>query len=373
LSSEAEALREQVRRLQSQLDELKVEPATQTSLAELVEHYLGDLEARTTGRHSTQVRRQLGMVLAALPVTTVEELRPRHLLAYRNAQLNAGRSNRCANVHLQAIKGALTWAHSMQEIDVNPIAGVKPLPTGERHATQHRRALSEDEVVAFLTALDEEDRAMAARSGYRVPQTPFFRALLETGARYGEMITATWADLDLTPGKASITLRARNTKAGRKRAIPLTRPMVAALNELPAYHELLHGQAPRPNDRIFLTPTGKPWCIATNSVRRILNRMLAAAGIPQTNDRGEKVDIHALRHCAITRFARAGVPLAQVQAIAGHSDPKLTARVYMHLQTEDLRSAVDCLEPKPRPQSEPQPKPQPPTPILERGRDREAV
>jgi integrase len=72
----------------------------------------------------------------------------------------------------------------------------------------------------------------------------------------------------------------------------------------------------------------------------------------------------ALRHCAITRFARAGVPLAQVQAIVGHSDPKLTARVYMHLQTEDLRAAADCLETKAAPKGEPQP-PRP-TPTLER-------
>ena len=364
MSTEAEALKEQVRRLQSQLDQLNVIPSAQTPLAELAEHYLDDLEARTTERHHTQVRSQLGMLLAALPVTTVEELRPRHLLAYRNSMLKEGRSNRCANVHLQAIKGMLNWAHSMQEIDVNPIAGVKPLPTGERHATQHRRALSEDEVVAFLSAVAIEDRELAVHFGYRVPQTPFFRALLETGARYGELITATWADLDLTPGKAAITLRAKNTKAGRKRAIPLTTAMVAALNELPAYHELLHDRAPSPGDRIFLTPRGIKWSVATNNVRRILDRMLVAAGIPQTNDRGEKVDIHALRHCAITRFARAGVPLAQVQAIAGHSDPKLTARVYMHLQTDDLRAAVDCLEPKAEPKSEPQP-PRP-TPMLER-------
>jgi integrase len=250
----------------------------------------------------------------------------------------------------------------MQEIDVNPIAGVKPLPTGERHATQHRRALSEDEVVAFLSAVAVEDRELAVHFGYRVPQTPFFRALLETGARYGELITATWADLDLTPGKSSITLRAKNTKAGRKRSIPLTTAMVTALNELPAYHELLHRRVPGPSEQVFLTPTGKPWCTATNSVRRILNRVLEAAGIPQRNDRNEKVDIHALRHTAITRFGRAGVPLAQVQKIAGHSDPKLTARIYTHLDLEDLRSAVNCLEAKP----EPVPVPHLPTPVLER-------
>jgi len=360
MSTETEALKEQVRRLQSQLDQLNVLPAEETNLAELAEHYLDDLEARTTERHHTQVRSQLGMVLAGIPAMTVEELKPRHMTAYRNAQLKEGRSNRCCNVHAQALRGLLNWAVQMQEISVSPLNGLKPLPTGERHATQHRRALTEDEVVAFLTAVAVEDRELAVHFGYRVPQAPFFRALLETGARYGELITATWADLDLTPGKSSITLRAKNTKAGRKRSIPLTTAMVAALNELPAYHELLHRRAPGPSDGLFLTPRGKPWCVATNNVRRILNRMLIAAGIPQRNDRNEKVDIHALRHTAITRFGRAGVPLAQVQKIAGHSDPKLTARIYTHLDLEDLRSAVDCLEPKS------EPLPHLPTALLER-------
>ena len=346
MSSETEALKEQVRRLQSQLAELDVVRRAQTPLAELAEHYLDDLEARTSERHHTQVRSQLGMVLAGIPAKTVEELKPRHMTAYRNAQLKARRSNRCCNVHAQALRGMLNWAVQMQEIEVNPLNGLKPLPTGERHVTQHRRALSEDEIVALLSAVEAEDRELASHFGFRVPQTPFFRALLETGARYGELITATWADLDLTPGKASITLRAANTKAGRKRAIPLTTAMVAALNDLPKYHELVTRRAPTPNDPVFLTPTGQPWCVPTNNVRRILNRVLKAAGIPQRNDRGEKVDIHALRHCAITRLARNGVPLAQVQAIAGHSDPKLTARIYTHLDLEDLRSAVDCLEPK---------------------------
>ena len=156
MSTENETLREQVRELQTQLAELNVIPSAQTPLAELAEHYLDDLEARTTVRHHTQVRSQLGMVLAGIPATTVEELKPRHMTAYRNAQLKAGRSNRCANVHAQAIRGMLNWAVQMQEIDVNPLNGLKPLPTGERHATQHRRALTEDEVVAFLSARSEE-------------------------------------------------------------------------------------------------------------------------------------------------------------------------------------------------------------------------
>jgi site-specific recombinase XerD len=35
------------------------------------------------------------------------------------------------------------------------------------------------------------------------------------------------------------------------------------------------------------------------------------------------------------------VGLVQAQHLLGHSDPKLTARIYTHVGVEDLREAVD--------------------------------
>lgn len=52
----------------------------------------------------------------------------------------------------------------------------------------------------------------------------------------------------------------------------------------------------------------------------------------------------ALRHTFGTRLIRMGVGLAQVQYLMGHSDPKLTAQVYTHLDVEDLRGAIDALD-----------------------------
>ena len=36
-------------------------------------------------------------------------------------------------------------------------------------------------------------------------------------------------------------------------------------------------------------------------------------------------------------------PLQKAQRLLGHSDPKLTAVIYTHLETEDLRDAVESL------------------------------
>ena len=40
-------------------------------------------------------------------------------------------------------------------------------------------------------------------------------------------------------------------------------------------------------------------------------------------------------------MVRRGVPLAVAQRILGHVSPEMTARVYTHLEVEDLRVAVE--------------------------------
>ena len=53
-----------------------------------------------------------------------------------------------------------------------------------------------------------------------------------------------------------------------------------------------------------------------------------------------------MRHTFASRLARNGVGLVQAQKLLGHSDPKLTAAIYTHLDAEDLRSAVDGVPPR---------------------------
>jgi integrase len=75
--------------------------------------------------------------------------------------------------------------------------------------------------------------------------------------------------------------------------------------------------------------------------RSVLRRILNRAGIARRDSAGRVVDIHALRHTAATVMVRRGVPLAVAQRILGHVSPEMTARVYTHLEVEDLRVAVE--------------------------------
>ena len=77
--------------------------------------------------------------------------------------------------------------------------------------------------------------------------------------------------------------------------------------------------------------------------RRVLRRVLQAAAISRLDGEGRRVDLHGLRHTAASQLARGGVGLVLAQKLLGHADPKLTARVYSHVEVEDLRAAVVAL------------------------------
>lgn len=93
------------------------------------------------------------------------------------------------------------------------------------------------------------------------------------------------------------------------------------------------------SDRVFLSPEAADWSAPTNNVARVLRRALERAGIARLNEAGKKLDLHALRHSAATQWARRGVPIVHAQALLGHSDVRLTSKVYTHVAIEELREA----------------------------------
>lgn len=209
-----------------------------------------------------------------------------------------------------------------------------------------RRALSDAEIERLLVAAAEDDAECAGSTvngrrerSVRVPQLPLWTALIETAARWGELTSVTWLDLDAD--RLALTLRAATTKAGRTRVIPLPQSLVDELLALRAVHQRVRLRVVQPTDRVFLSPDGADWAEYTTNGRRLLRRVLDRAGIARCDALGRVVDIHALRHTAATGMARRGVPLVVAQRVLGHASPELTAKVYTHLEVEDLRVAVE--------------------------------
>ncbi|MHC4997119.1 MAG: tyrosine-type recombinase/integrase [Planctomycetota bacterium] len=316
-------------------------------LEEVKNLHLTDLATRSSAHHVRNVTCILDRALAAIPAQRVRDLRPYDLLKYRAGLLADGAGHRTANHHVARIQGMLRWARRAGLIAENPVAAVDALPETEAHQRRRRRALTESEIARLLTALERDDARcdVDAREPVRVPQAPLFRFLLVSGARYGEARQITWSDFDAF--QLLVVIRPETAKTGRRRVLPLLPDLSEELLRLRAVHEELLGREPEAHDPIFRTPEGAAWCRPSNNVNRILQRVLEAAGIPRVDSEGRRLDLHALRHTCASRMARAGAGLVQAQRLLGHSDPKTTARIYTHLDSEDLRAAVQPL-PGPR-------------------------
>lgn len=342
---------------------LGVEEGFDRPIKELVEEYLQDLRACRSLRYAKRVESILHRIQSRMNLTSVRDLHPQAFLLYRRSRLADKIANRTANMELTVVRSMLNWAIRSGYIGFNPLQGVQQLPAGKAYEARPRRVLSEKEIARFLRAsrqIDEESRAHAAASktiagGTKskafaerdrkpvVPQNPLWLMLLETGARFGETVKATWGDF--SEAHASLVLRAHTTKSKRERRLPIRQGLINELLALRVIHHQVRGRLPSAGDFIFLTPKGIPWVENRRNALKRLEAILARAGIPKVDERGEKIDIHALRHTFASRLARNGVGLSQAQKLLGHSDPKLTAAIYTHLDTEDLRAAVESLPP----------------------------
>jgi integrase len=135
------------------------------------------------------------------------------------------------------------------------------------------------------------------------PWTRLVTVGVGTGLRPAEL-------LRLGPAhRAGIMLRltADITSDGHARLIPLRAEVVRALDE----------QTP-------LAVSGKYWACRQVLADDVLRQMSMSLGWPQ-------LTLRDLRRTFGTRSAEAGMPMARLQAIMGHSSPRTTAIYYAHL------------------------------------------
>lgn len=357
------ALAKIIRERDLELLGLADENGQERGLGEIRDAYLADMESWASSKHLRRIQGILERLIDDLGDMRVRELRQDRLLVYRQKRLKQGRANRTVNHEVGALKAMLNWAVASGLVQRNPIAYLKPLPSGKAHERRPLRALTHDEIDALLESAERIDAHLRARhaaersivDGTRgrafrerrrrpyVPQGPLWRTFVFTGGRWAELTSALWADFDV--GQRTLRLRAKTTKSRKQRVIPLVDAIVEDLLALREIHQALLGRQPEPSEHIFLGPRGKP---VANSYRRSLYRfreLCQEAGIPEVDELGRKIDIHSLRHTFCSELGRAGVGLTQAQKLLGHSDPKLTASLYTHLGVEDLREAVERVAP----------------------------
>ncbi len=204
----------------------------------------------------------------------------------------------------------------------NPCKGVERNQEEKRH-----RYLSGDELARLTKALAEAEDQQAAN---------IVRLLLLTGARRGELQSATWDQFDLSTGvwvKPGAT-----TKQKTLHRVPLSAPARQLLVEMrgkAVSDYVFPGRAS--GHRVEIKTAWRDLCIAAGIVTT--ETVKDAKGRERVVVK-PSARLHDLRHTYASVLASAGQSLPVIGALLGHTQAQTTAR-YAHLFDDPLRAATE--------------------------------
>jgi integrase len=172
---------------------------------------------------------------------------------------------------------------------------------------------------------------------------PLMVLAADTGCRRGELLAATWADLNAAVGELSVSksleqtkegLRIKSTKSGEPRRIGLSDWALETLEQHRAVQDHdreMFGADYENHDLIFCQPSGAYY--SPDRVGARVVEMMRKAGL-------EGVSLHSLRHSSASIALSGGVPIAVVSERLGHADQNITLKIYSHALPADKRAAT---------------------------------
>jgi integrase len=289
-------------------------------LAPLVGEYVSHLRANEcTPRHvqqaSSRIRRCLeaiGTDVANLTAHAVEQ----YLAGLRSSP--NGISYATSNHHLKSLKGFCNWLVYEGHLPANPLVRLKALPEQLDRRHDHA-AFTPRELAKLLKATLNAKTVLHVK---RDDRYWLYRFAAETGFRASEIRSLRVRDIDTKVRRASI-----RAAYSRKRKRTCSQPLGSrTARELAKY---LKGR--KPDEPAFVVPA---------RTAELLRRDLKVARIPYQADDGAYRDFHALRHTFITEAGTHTQSFADLQALARHSTPALTAR-YAHPREASVENAVE--------------------------------
>jgi len=181
--------------------------------------------------------------------------------------------------------------------------------------------------VRWITREEADRLIFSAQQNSRASHLPdFIRLALNTGMRRGELLGLEWERVDLQANL--IHLGGQHTKAGKRRSVPLNAEAREAIIERAGFRAKHCAQSPW----VFCARSGRQ----IGDVKHSFATACKRAGILAFR-------IHDLRHTCAAWLVSAGVPLAEVRDLLGHSSITMTER-YAHLAPENVRAAVAVLD-----------------------------
>jgi len=205
------------------------------------------------------------------------------------------------NREIALMKTIFNKAVEWGRIDKNPLARVKKFK--ENHQ-KNMRILKDEEAIRLIDAANSHLK-------------PVLILALNTGMRRGEILSLKWENIDFRKGMIFI----EDSKSGKSREIYMNKLIYDALKEIDNNSEYVF-----PNNE-----TGKH----IQDVKNSFHTACREAKI-------KSLRFHDLRHTAATKMIEAGVDIATVSKILGHSSIIMTMR-YAHPGEKTMRQAAEKL------------------------------
>jgi integrase/recombinase XerC len=304
-----------------------------------VASYLDSLEKhRKLSLHTVEnYRRDLLELLVfvdALPaqpaLTAVSHVHVRKFASQMHAR---GLNPRSIARKLSAWRGLFDWLAEHEQLDVNPVGGVKapkrskPLP----------KALSADDAIRVVA---ETQPGRDAGATMQLCNRAMFELLYSSGLRVSELAALDvrfvkegdyqsdgW--IDFAEQEANVT-----GKGSKQRKVPVGRPALEAIKAWLAVRDTLVKLDPHP---LFLSERGTR--ISPRVIQTRLKAHAQALGIPVN------VHPHVLRHSFASHVLQSSGDLRAVQEMLGHASIAAT-QVYTSLDFQRLAQVYDAAHPR---------------------------
>ena len=284
----------------------------------------------------------------------LQAVRPEHIQRVLNRMKQEGYSGGYIDNTRKVMNMLFEQAYKNGMIVTNPVSR-SVLPKTEEREASSRRALTEQELKAFLECVERRKPFYA----------PLFYVGFSTGMRIGEINALEWQDIDFEAMEihvngTMIKISGKEYQKGpvktgsSKRTIPLLPEIAKRLKKHKleqAKLRMMLGDKWEPvkglEHLVFTTMFGKP--LMTLSVGRYINSTVNAVNREEEKKAGkehrkpvrmEPFCPHSMRHTFATRALEKGIPPKVVQSYLGHATIDVTMNVYTHVTAELEREEI---------------------------------
>lgn len=213
---------------------------------------------------------------------------------------------------LSSVKAYFDFLFTFELIDKDPTTRIKP-----PHKTNKPKQYMNAEMVKDMIACCSCSRDRAILYTYA-----------STGLRVSELVGLTLKQYQDMKANGNNVIKITG-KGNKERFVPFNQETQAAIDDYIKTRSMgtVH------SDKLFLSHYGND--IARNNLSMTLKGIAKKAGIPFWNE----ICNHAMRSACASIYGEAGVPVADIRDLLGHSDLAVTSR-YIKTSVENVSNAV---------------------------------